>query len=179
MSIERENIMEELLINKVADSGIVSLDLETFFPTEAIQVFDLKGFLFMELILKEKDFRDRLKHFDWTPFEGKVAAVCCSADAIVPVWAYMLAAAYLQPVALQVVFGNVEQVQTKLLLRKIRQIHAQDFADKRVVVKGCGDLHIGEEAYLEIAQILRPVVKSMMYGEPCSTVPIFKQSVAR
>ena len=165
----------EVIINKVAESLLTTIDLEEYFPKQPIIVFDLQPFLFMGLILKEKDFREALKNHDWTPYQSKMVTVTCSADAIIPMWAYMLVATYLQPVATDVLFGTEQQAQQDVFLQKIRGINAQDFIDKRIVVKGCGDLPVGEAAYLEITKILRPVVKSIMYGEPCSTVPIYKK----
>jgi hypothetical protein len=167
--------MSEPIVNKVAESGIVSLDLENFFPRAEIVVFDIKDFLFMGLILKEKDFRAALKEFDTTLFKDKTVAVTCSADAIIPSWAYMLVASILQPVADSVSFGNQQEVRTKQLIKNIQQINPSEFADKRVVVKGCGETPIPDEAYLEITTLLRPVAKSIMFGEPCSTVPVYKQ----
>jgi hypothetical protein len=167
--------MSDEIVNKVASSGLVTLDLETYYPKEEIIVFDLKPHLFMELILKEKDFRDTLLQYDWSLYQGKVVAVTCTADAIIPMWAYMLVASYLQPVAAAVVFGDEKTARQQLFLEKINAISLDDFNDKRVVVKGCGDLPIGEFAYMAITTRLRPVAKSIMYGEPCSTVPIFKK----
>lgn len=167
--------MSEVFVNKVAESGILTLDLEQYLPKEEIAVFDIKGYLFMELILKEKDFRAALQSLDWSVYEGKNVAVTCSADAIIPVWAYMLITVYLQPVAKEVFFGTEEEMKKTLLLRNIAELSADDFTDKRVVVKGCGDVEIGPFAYLEATKKLRPVAKSIMYGEPCSTVPIFKK----
>ncbi len=166
--------MEGAIINKVTESALVTLDLEEFYPKENIVLFDLKDYLFMGLILKEKDFREALKNIDLEKYKNNLVAVTCSADAVIPMWAYMLVASYLQPVAKDVIFGTEEELQKKLLLKNIRQIKASEFTDKRVVIKGCGDLPIGEAAYLEITKLLRPFVKSMMYGEPCSTVPIYK-----
>ncbi|MCM5529888.1 DUF2480 family protein [Parasegetibacter sp. NRK P23] len=167
--------MSEVFVNKVAESGILTLDLEQYLPKEEIAVFDIKGYLFMELILKEKDFRAALQSLDWSVYEGKNVAVTCSADAIIPVWAYMLITVYLQPVAKEVFFGTEEEMKKALLVRNIAALSEAEFADKRVVVKGCGDVEIGPFAYLEATKKLRPVAKSIMYGEPCSTVPIFKK----
>jgi hypothetical protein len=168
--------MEETFVNKVAESGIISIDLEAYLPKKEIVVFDLKAFLFMQLILKEKDFREALKNIDWNIYKDKNVAVTCSADAIIPVWAYMLVAAYLQPFAAAVIVGNAADLKQQLLLENIAAIDNTLFTDKRVVIKGCGDEPIGEAAYLAITNKLRPVVKSIMYGEPCSTVPIYKKS---
>ncbi len=167
--------MEEVFVNKISESGIVTLDLEEFYPKEAIVLFDMKDYLFMGLILKEKDFRESLKNLDLTVYTGKVVAVTCSADAVIPMWAYMLAASYLQPVVKEIAFGTAEELKRNLLLKNIEQMPVTDFTDKRVVIKGCGEIPVGEAAYLLATQLLRPVSKSIMYGEPCSTVPIFKK----
>ncbi len=167
--------MEKIFINKVSESGIVSLNLEEFYPKEEIALFDMKDYLFMGLILKEKDFREDLKNLNLSIYKDKVVAVTCSADAVIPMWAYMLAASYLQPVASEVAFGTAKEIKTMLLLKNIAQLPLDDFADKRIVIKGCGDLPVGEAAYLQATKLLRPVAKSIMYGEPCSTVPIFKK----
>lgn len=167
--------MSEPIINKVSESLLTTLDLEDYYPKEEILLFDLKPLLFRELILKEKDFRASLQQQDWQPFHEKIVAITCTVDAVIPVWAYMLLASYLQPIAKEVYIGDIESVRKQLFLRKIEAIDNTMFVDKRVVVKGCGDLPISEDAYMEITKKLRPVVKSIMYGEPCSTVPVFKK----
>lgn len=167
--------MDELIINKVSESSLITLNLEEFFPREEIVLFDMKDYLFMDLILKEKDFRESLKNLDLAVYTGKAVAVTCSTDAVIPVWAYMLVASYLQPVAKDVVFGTAVELKNQLLLKNIMQLKPGDFTDKRVVIKGCGELPVGEAAYVEATKLLRPVAKSIMYGEPCSTVPIFKK----
>ena len=163
------------LVNRVAESTLVTLDLEEFYPAEEKASFDVKDFLFMGLILKEKDFRESLKNLDLSLFTNKAVAVTCSADAVIPMWAYMLVASTLQPVVKEIIFGTAEELKTKLLIKNITQLPLNDFTDKRVVIKGCGDLPVGEAAYLEATKMLRPVAKSIMYGEPCSTVPIYKK----
>ena len=167
--------MAEEIINRVAASALEELNLEDYFPREEIMVFDLKPYLFMELILKEKDFREALQKENWSVFKEKAVAVTCTTDAIIPVWAYMLVASYLQPLAAEIIFGNSDAALKELFLKKISSIDVNQFAEKRVVVKGCGNLPVGEYAYLEITKLLRPVAKSIMYGEACSTVPIFKK----
>lgn len=167
--------MSDQLVNKVSESALVTLDLEEYYPKEEVVVFDMKDHLFMGLILKEKDFREALKNLDLTPYTGKAVAVTCSADAVIPMWAYMLVAAVLQPVAKEVAFANEVQLKEQLLLNNISRISINEFIDQRVVIKGCGELPISEAAYLQVTKMLRPVVKSIMYGEPCSTVPIFKK----
>jgi uncharacterized protein DUF2480 len=167
--------MSDEIINKVAQSALLSLDLEEFYPKEEILLFDLKPYLFMEMILKEKDFRAALQNIDWTQYQDKIVAVTCSTDAIIPFWAYMLVAVYAEPFAKDVILGDRQTALQQTFLARIDAIDLTVYTDKRVVVKGCGDLSVGAFAYMEIAKRLRPVVKSIMYGEPCSTVPIYKK----
>lgn len=167
--------MSESFINKVTESGLISLDLAQYIPTNDILVFDIKPYLFMELILKEKDFRASLSAIDWNQFENKIVGIFCSADAIIPMWANMLIVANLSPFAKSVYFGDEQKTRELVLLDEIQKIDAASFIDHRVVVKGCGDTPIGESAFIAITQKLRPVVKSIMYGEPCSTVPVYKK----
>lgn len=167
--------MEAEFVNKVAESGIITLDLEDFYPKDETAVFDMKDHLFMGLILKEKDFREDMKNLDLTPYKDKNIALTCSADAVIPVWAYMLVASYLQPVAKEIIFGDADFLHKTLFLKNIEQINVENYKDQRVVIKGCGELPISETAYVAITNQLRPVVKSIMYGEPCSTVPVYKK----
>ena len=168
--------MAEPFINKVAESGIITLDPATYIPVGETAVFDMKDHLFMGLILKEKDFREALKKMDWEQYRDKNVAVTCTADAIIPAWAYMLVASNLQPVAKDMVMGDEKELQRQLFLKNISRINVNDFTDKRVVIKGCGDIPIGDFVYMELTKILRPVAKSIMYGEPCSTVPVYKKN---
>lgn len=167
--------MSDVIVNKVAESSLITLNLEDYYPQNPSVLFDIKDFLFMGLILKEKDFRAALLQVDWEQYRNKNVAVSCTADAVIPVWAYMLVTSYLQAVANEIVFGTEEFLHKVLFLKNLSKINPNEFADKRIVVKGCGDLPITEMAYVEITRILRPVAKSIMYGEPCSTVPIFKK----
>ncbi|MEZ2441607.1 hypothetical protein QFZ51_000665 [Chitinophaga sp. W3I9] len=166
--------MEEI-INKVAQSGLETIDLEQFYPKGEIVVFDMKDYLFMELILKEKDFRAAMQSHDWEQYRGKNVGLICSADAVIPLWAYMLVMTNLEPVAAYAAFGDAAFIHNTLYLRNLGEIDLSAFADKRIVIKGCGDKRVGEIAYAEITRLLRPVVKSIMYGEPCSTVPVYKK----
>lgn len=167
--------MNEKIINKVTESGLVTLDLEQFYPRDEIAVFDLKEYLYMGMILKEKDFREALKNLDLKKFRNKNVAITCSADAIIPVWAYMLVTAQLQPIAKEIVVGDEKELHRRLFLKNLAAINAAEFADQRIVIKGCGDTPIDEFAYAEATRILLPVAKSIMYGEPCSTVPVYKK----
>jgi len=166
---------EAIILNRVEASGLITIDLEEFYPKEPVKVFDLKDYLFRGLIIKEKEYREALKNTDWQPFENSNVAVTCSADAIIPVWAYMLAATYLQPVAKNVVLGNEQNLIETIITKNINAVNTEAFADKRIVVKGCGDVKIPDSAYLTITTLLQPFVKSIMYGEPCSTVPVYKK----
>jgi len=167
--------MDETIVNRVAESGVITINLEDYYPKEELVVFDLKDYLFMGLILKEKDFREALKNFNWQQYENKNVAVTCTADAIIPVWAYMLVASYLQPVTKEIAVGNEKDLITNIIIKKIAAVNGEDFKDKRVVIKGCGDIQIPEVAYVEITNKLRPYAKSIMYGEACSTVPVYKK----
>jgi len=164
----------ETIVNKVAESGIITLDLSPFIPSGEFASFDLKPFLFREMILKEKDYRAALQTHDWQQYAGKDVALFCSVDAIIPVWAFMLAATYLQPVAASVYYGTPAELAKSLLISRINAIDSNEYSGKRVVLKGCGDIPVPEAAYVAATSHLRPVVKSLMYGEPCSTVPIYK-----
>ncbi len=167
--------MADVIVNKVAESGLVSFDLEKYYPVTPRKVFDLKDHLFMGLILKEKDFRAALLQIDWKEYKDADVAITCSVDAIIPMWAYMLVASYLEPVAHAVIVGTEAELINQELLKNIDAIDVNEFTDQRIVVKGCGDIAIPETAYVAITKKLRPVAKSIMYGEPCSTVPIYKK----
>ncbi len=169
--------MDNVIVNKVAESSLITIDLEDFFPKEEVMVFDMKDHLFMGLILKEKDFRAALTNLNWEPYQNKLVALTCTADAIIPVWAYMLVAAYLEPIAKEVVFGNEQELINNIMTKNINSINTNEYADKRVVIKGCGDVKIPDAAYVHITHKLKPVVKSIMYGEPCSTVPVYKKKL--
>ena len=167
--------VKEIIVNRVEASGLMTIDLESFYPKEAIKIFDLKDYLFRGLIIKEKEFREALKNTNWNEFSNVNVAVICSADAIIPVWAYMLVTTYLQPVAHYIVLGDEEKLIETILLNNINTINAEDYTDKRVVIKGCGAIKIPDSAYLTISNKLMPHIKSIMYGEPCSTVPVYKK----
>lgn len=167
--------MSEEIVNKVAQSALDTLDLEDYYPREEIVLFDLKPFLFREMILKEKEFRESLQSIDWAGYQDKIVAVTSTADAIIPLWAYMLVAVNLQPFAKEIVMGDQSTALQQAFLTNLRAIDIAPFTDRRVIVKGCGDLSVGGFAYMEIARRLRPIVKSIMYGEACSNVPVYKK----
>jgi hypothetical protein len=167
--------IQENIVNKVAASGLVTFNLELYYDQAERVVYDIKENLFHGLMLREKDFREFVKEHDWTAYAGKNIAVICSADAIVPTWAYMLLANKMKPYANEVVFGNVEALEAVLFAKALAKIDLSVYQDARVVIKGCADIDVPVAAYVEITNLLTPVVKSIMYGEPCSTVPIFKR----
>ncbi len=168
---------EQQLVNKVAKSGLITLDLVNYLPSADIVDFDLKDYLVQGVALMEKPFRESMKELDWSQFEGKHIALHCSADAIIPMWAYMLVTSYLQPYTDSIHYGDVDSAREKLFTDNIRQqINPSEYEGSKIVVKGCGDKTIPPTAYIEVTKLLQPVVKVLMYGEPCSTVPIYKKS---
>jgi hypothetical protein len=170
--------MEPLFVNRVAASGLVTLNLEEHIHPGDRVVYDIKDNLFHGLMLREKDFREFVKTHDWTQYDGKNVAITCSADAIVPTWAYMLLASKLQGHAHRYVFGDLESLEQSLFEEAITGINPADYQDAKLVVKGCGDKPVPTFAYVAIMQRLLPVAASIMYGEPCSTVPLYKKPKA-
>jgi len=167
--------MEKEIINKVALSGIITINLEDFYPQGERVLFDIKEQLFQGLILKEKDFREFVKNEDWRKYTDKYLALICLADAVVPTWAYMLLAIQVEPYTKKVVFGDLETLETVLYIEILNKVNINDYKDARVVIKGCGHLPVPNAAYIEITRLLRPVAKSIMYGEACSMVPLYKE----
>ena len=167
--------MEKEIVNKVAESGLITINLEDFYPEGERVVFDIKDYLFEELLLKEKDFREFVKLNDWSKYKNKFVAVTCSNEAVVASWAYMLVASALEPYAKKIVFGNAETLETVLFHDALAKINAENYRDQRIVIKGCSDKPVPVSAYVELTSLLKPFVKSIMYGEACSTVPVFKR----
>lgn len=161
--------------NKVANSGLVTIDLEDYFHKGERVLFDIKDWLFREMILKEKDFREFVKDHDWKQYEGKNIAFTCSTDAIIPTWAYMLLSVNIEPYANRYVFGDLAVLEIVLYQDALSKIDYESFKDIRVIVKGCSDVPVPVSAYVEITHKLAPHVKSIMYGEACSNVPIWKK----
>lgn len=165
--------MDEI-INKVAGSGIVSIDLEEFYDPTPKELFDIRHHLFMELMLKEKEFREFVKSNDWSRYQDKIVGIVCTSDAIVPTWAYMLVSLALEPFAKRVFFGNLSEIDTILFAEKIAALDLNPYKDARLVIKGCGNKPVPLNAFVQLTARLKPVAKSIMYGEPCSTVPLYK-----
>ncbi|MBN7813336.1 DUF2480 family protein [Algoriphagus sp. H41] len=163
------------IVNRVASSAILSVDMEEFYPQEERLVFDLKPFLFQELILREKDFRQALKELDWSVYRGKWVAVDCTADAIVPTWAFMLVCTYLEGTSKGYVLGNLDTLEQHIAETALSGLDLEEFQDRPVVVKGCSKFPIPLFAYGRLVSLLQSRAKSLMFGEPCSTVPLFKR----
>lgn len=165
---------DDPIFNKVAASGLITLDLEEMYPQGERAIFDLKPLLWQEMAVKEADLRAFVKDHDWTQYAGKFVSVHCSVDAIIPTWAYMLIATHLQPHAAFITQGDGEALERALFTRFVHQLDVEPWRNTRVVVKGCSKLPVPLNAYVELSARLLPVVKSLMFGEPCSTVPLFK-----
>ena len=166
---------ENVLVNRVANSGLITINLEHYFPNKTIHEFDLKNYLFHGLILKEKDFRSAMKAYEWSNHADQVLLIHCSSDAIIPVWAYMLISTYASPVAADIFMGTKEEYLRHHYKTVLNSLNLDDYDGKRIVIKGCSDKPVPPDAYLEITKLLQPLAQSIMYGEPCSTVPIFKR----
>jgi Protein of unknown function (DUF2480) len=164
------------LINRVEQSALITLNLENYLPkADEIAAIDLKEYLFKGLILREADFRESIKNTDWSLYEGKYVVIYCSTNAIIPMWAYMLLSAVLTPYAKDIATSSLQHAPEIFLYRNLAKIDMSEFADQRIVVKGCGDEKIPEAAFVQITQQLTKIARSVMYGEPCSTVPVFKK----
>jgi hypothetical protein len=163
------------IINKVAQSGIITLDLEDLVPERTESHIDIFNQLFQGLILREKDFRAWVKEHDWSLYTDHNVALFCSSDAVIPTWAYMLVSSALEPYTKQVYFTNPENLSTLVAERALAAINEEDYTDKRVVIKGCGKRAISNHAYVLLTNKLVRTAKTVMFGEPCSTVPVYKQ----
>ena len=168
--------MGEKIVNRVANSGLINLDLTDYAPTETIDEIDLKHFLFEGFILKEKEFRTALKDFDWAQYDSKIVAINCSSDCIIPMWAFMLITSRLNNVASEIHFGTKNEVFQKHFLQNIDNIDASTFEGEKVIVKGCGNIPLTEDLYIAITKKLQNAVSSLMFGEACSAVPVFKKT---
>lgn len=166
--------MKELIENKVDKSGLITISLDDFYVEGERVLIDIKDLLYEGLILKEKDIREFVKNEKWEKYHNKFVAINCSADTIIPMWSYMLIASALEPFAKKIVFGDLKELEALLFIHEIEKLQIEKYKDKRVIIKGCGKVPIPEAAYVAITLKLRPVVKSLMFGEACSTVPIYK-----
>lgn len=167
--------MEEI-INRVASSQLLTIDLEDYCDVSTIRVtIDLTDQLYQGMVLREKDFREYIKDTDWSIYSNQYVSITCSADAIIPTWAYMLISSSLQPFTKKVHIGSMEELNFQVFDEEVRKVNLSDFQDKRIVIKGCGKFPIPDSCYSKITTLLLPVCQSIMYGEPCSTVPVYKR----
>jgi hypothetical protein len=167
---------ENEIVNRVANSNLITFDLEEYYQPGERVLLDIKDQLFQGIILKEKDFREYIRLHDWSSYKDKYVAITCSEDAIIPTWAYMLLTSSLQPFASKIVFGSLEDLENKIYLDKLSQIDWSKFAQAKVVIKGCSKVPVPLSAYVEATQRMRPYAQSIMFGEACSTVPVFKKA---
>jgi hypothetical protein len=167
---------EKEIVNRVASSTLVTFDLEEYYQPGERTLIDIKPQLFQEIILKEKDFRNFIKTTDWSQYKNKFVAITCSADAIIPTWAYMLLTSALQPFARAIVFGTLEDLETKIFLEELSRVDWNKFNQAKVVIKGCSKVHVPAAVYVEATRLLMPYASGIMFGEPCSTVPVYKKS---
>jgi len=164
------------IVNRVASSGLKIFDLEEYYVSGTRVVLDIKDQLYEGMILREKSFRDFIKSHDWSAYNEKFVAVTCTADAIIPTWAFMLLTSALEPYARIIVFGGLEELETKIFFDALAKVDWQQYTDAKVVIKGCSKVAVPTAAYVEATRRIRPYAASIMFGEPCSTVPVFKKS---
>lgn len=167
--------MAEEIINRVANSKLVTFDLEDLYPQGERVLFDVKDWLYEGFVLREKDFRAAAKDHDWSQYSGKFVALTCSTDAIIPGWAYMLLSTYLTPFAKKAVVGDLEMLETVLYTELLTDLDVSQYEGLPVIIKGCSRRPVPQNAYLQIINKLQPIAKSIMYGEACSSVPLFKK----
>ena len=167
--------MADDIINRVANSKLITFDLEDFYPEGKRVLFDIKDWLFEGLVLREKNFRELVKQHDWQQYQNCYVALTCSVDAIIPAWAYMLLTLNLQPYSKKTIIGNLDVLETTIYQDIINNLDVSDLQDKPVIVKGCSKKPVPENAYILLVQKLKPVVKSIMYGEACSSVPLYRR----
>lgn len=167
---------EEQIVNKVANSALITFNLEDYYESGDRILLDIKDQLYEGLVLREKDFRDFIKNHNWSQYENKLVAITCSTDAIVPTWAYMLLAIALKPFAKRVIFGSLLELEIENYRNALAKIQWSAFKDAKVVIKGCSKVDVPVAIYVEVVNQLKPYAGSLMFGEPCSTVPLFKKS---
>ena len=163
------------ILNKVVSSSVITFDLEDLYPKGERVTYDLKNNLFQELILKEKDFREFVKNYDWSQYKDKFVNIICSADAIVPMWAFMVVVLNIQPFAKKVIIGTNQELESELYRDIFNSFDWQQFEDAKVVIKGCSKIQIPNYVYGEVTRRLAPIAKLIMFGEACSSVPVYKK----
>lgn len=167
--------MKDDIINRVANSKLATIDLEDFYPEGKRILFDIKDWLFEGFVLREKDFRKQVSEFDWSQYKNQYVALTCSTDAIVPGWAYMLLSLHLEPFTKKVIVGDLEQLETSIYQDIIQKLDISEYEGKPIIIKGCSNKPVPQNAYIMLSNKLKPVAKSIMYGEACSSVPLYKK----
>lgn len=167
--------MQDDIINRVANSKLITFNLEDYYPSGKRVLFDIKDWLFEGFVLREKYFRNQVESFDWSQFKDVYVALTCSTDAIIPGWAYMLLSIQLESFSKKTIIGNLESLETSIYQEIIANLDVTEFQDKPIIIKGCSKKPVPENAYIMLATKLKPVAKSIMYGEACSSVPLFKK----
>ncbi|MGE5943642.1 MAG: DUF2480 family protein [Flavobacteriales bacterium] len=166
--------MEEDIINRVANSPLITIDLEDYYPKGNRILFDIKDWLLEGLVLREKDFREQVSLHDWSQYQDTYIALTCSTDAIIPVWAFMLISLHLQPFAKKIIIGDLDSLETSIYQDIINNLDVSEFMGKPLIIKGCSKKPVPQNAYIMLSNKLKPMAKSIMYGEACSSVPLFK-----
>ena len=167
--------MPDEIINRVANSKLITINLEDYYPQGKRIIFDIKDWLFEGFVLREKDFRDQAKQFDWAQFQDQYVALTCSSDAIIPAWAYILLSIHLEPFAKKTVIGTLELLETSIYQEVLNTLDISEFSNKPIIIKGCSKKPVPQNAYIMLANKLKPVAQSIMYGEACSSVPLYKK----
>lgn len=167
--------MSNEIINRVANSKLITLNLEDYYPEGKRVLFDIKDWLFEGFVLREKTFRKQVSEFNWSQYQDSYVALTCSTDAIIPAWAYMLLSIHLEPFTKKTVIGNLEALETSIYQDIINNFNVSEYKDKPVIIKGCSKKPVPQNAYIMLATKLKPIAKSIMYGEACSSVPLFKK----
>ena len=167
--------MSDEIINRVANSKLVTINLEDYYPEGKRLLFDIKDWLFEGFVLREKDFRNQVSEYDWSQYKGSYIALTCSSDAIIPGWAFMLLSIQLEPYVKKTIIGNLEALETSIYQDVLNDLDVSTFKDKPIIIKGCSKKPVPQNAYIMLATKLKPVARSIMYGEACSSVPLFKK----
>lgn len=167
--------MPDEIINRVANSKLITLNLEDYYPVGNRVLFDIKDWLFEGFVLREKDFRNQVAEYNWSQYQDTYVALTCSSDAIIPGWAYMLLSIQLEPFAKKIIIGNLEALETSIYQDILKGLDVSEYKDKPIIIKGCANKPVPQNAYIMLATKLKPVAKSIMYGEACSSVPLFKK----
>jgi len=174
LNIQQHIFLKDDIINRVANSKLMTIDLEDFYPEGKRIFFDIKDWLYEGFVLREKDFRAHVSEFEWSQYQGCYMALTCSTDAIVPGWAYMLLSIQLEPFAKKIIIGNLDNLETAIYQDIINDLDVLEYQSKPVIIKGCSNKPVPQNAYILLANKLKPVAKSIMYGEACSSVPLYK-----